>query len=931
MGVAVRTSAGTNAKPRYRTVVVRKPDHTVGQVFKDRVAAISTHLPASLKAFGRRCAQPRVLLVLAVFVAAFSFVAVYYYIKLAAEIDARLQGSSLDNSVAIVTAPFKLSIGDHLPIDELTDYLRAVGYQQRSVGEENAIGSFEVDGNAMLIYPGDAASSQLSLNSVRIQEDKGGRVVSLTNPMTGERLSSAAIEGELLATVRDGDRRKKIAVQFSDIPDNLRNAIVAAEDHSFFSHNGVSWRGILRALKADVDHGEFVQGGSTLTQQLIKNDFLTADRTLSRKLKEAAMAIILESRLSKQEIFTLYCNDVYLGQSGTFAINGFAQAAQVYFDKDLGDLTLGEAAFLAGLICGPNRYSAHKDQARAVERRNLVLDAMVGTGAIVPEAAAAAKTESLQIKKHEVQNDFGTSYFIDYAQRFVDDRYGPQRLSSQHRITTTMDLRLQRAAYGALQRQTEKLDKALSRSARKGEAPQQVQGALIAMDAHTGEVLAMVGGRSYDESQLNRATDAKRQPGSAFKPFVYATALSTRSYTAASLISDTPQTFNYDGGKSEYKPSDYHGGFTNRNVTLREALRRSLNVPAVALAMSVGLGNVADVAAKSGLARPRVYPSMALGTSEVSPLELAAAYTAFANNGMALRPIPITSISRGDKVGPAERLKASNTSVFSPQVAYLMTSLLQSVVDEGTASRLRAMGLKGAIAGKTGTSSDGWFVGYTPRIVCAAWVGFDDNRDLRMKASDAALPMWADFMKQALDLRPELGGDSFARPGGLVTVEIDPATGCLASPDSPARIQEVFLAGTEPSSSCTQEVIAETAPDETSDIQEPQDLSTSETETGSRDQDEVTLEVCAISGLLASADCPRTEKKTFQLGKEPVLKCSPEFHRNAADTSHLRTESNVDREMSAQPNDERSAKPNHSRNINTARPKSGYGKDGAMH
>src|SRR5438093_20457 len=358
MALAARTGAGRNATPRYRTLVVRKPDHPVGQLFTDCVAAISTHLPASLKAFGRRCAQPRVLLVVAVFVAAFSFVTVYYYVKLAAEIDARLQGSSLDNSVAIVTAPFKLSIGDHLPIDELTDYLRAVGYQQRPVGEENGTGSFEVDGNEMLISPGDAASSQLSFYPVRIQEDRSGRVVSLTNPMTGERLSSAAIEGELLATVRDGDRRKKIAVQFSDIPDNLRNAIVAAEDHSFFSHNGVSWRGILRALKADLDQGEFVQGGSTLTQQLIKNDFLTADRTLSRKLKEAAMAIILESRLSKQEIFTLYCNDVYLGQSGTFAINGFAQAAQVYFDKDLGDLSLGETAFLAGLICGPNRYSA---------------------------------------------------------------------------------------------------------------------------------------------------------------------------------------------------------------------------------------------------------------------------------------------------------------------------------------------------------------------------------------------------------------------------------------------------------------------------------------------------------------------------------------------------------------------------------------------
>src|SRR6185295_12065394 len=289
------------------------------------------------------------------------------------------------------------------------------------------------------------------------------------------------------------------------------------------------------------------------------------------------------------------------------------------------------------------------------------------------------------------------SYFIDYAQRFLDQRYSEEGLSRLRRITTTMDPRLQRAAYGALTRQTDKLDKIISRTTRRGATPQPVQAALVALDAHTGEVLAMVGGRGYDESQLNRATDAKRQPGSAFKPFVYATALTSRSYTAASLISDTPQTFTFDGGRSEYKPSDYHGAFTNRNVTLREALTRSLNVPAVSLAMRVGLNNVAEVAEKCGLERPRVYPSMALGTSEVSPLELASAYTAFANGGVAVRPIPLKSISRDDKAGSTERLQSTGVTVFSPQVAYLMTNLLQSVVDEGTAARLRGMGLKGAI------------------------------------------------------------------------------------------------------------------------------------------------------------------------------------------------------------------------------------------
>jgi penicillin-binding protein 1B len=877
MSIATKVPPMSGAQRRSKTVVLRDPHSPTGRPFANRLFEMLNPVLRRVRPYATPLAKPRTLIIVSVVAVALLVGAIYYYNKLASEIDARLQSTSLDNSVGIYTAPFKLSIGDRLPIGELTEYLRTVGYQRRSAGEQILGGSFELDGNSILVFPGDASSGQRGLSPVRIQEDKYGRVVSLTSPMTGERLSSTAIEGELLATVRDGDRRKKIAVQFSDIPDNLRNAILATEDRRFFSHNGIDWRGILRALKADLSNGGVVQGGSTLTQQLIKNDFLTADRTLGRKMKEAAMAIILESRLSKQEIFTLYCNDVYLGQSGTFAINGFAQAAQVYFDKDLGDLTLGEAAFLAGLICGPNRYSAHKDQARAIERRNIVLDSMVTNGAIMPEAAKAAKGEPLQIKKHEVQNDWGTTYFIDYVQRFSDERYGPGRMSAQQRITTTMDARLQRAAYQAVTGQTERLDKIFSRSFKKGETPEQVQGALIALDAHTGEVLAMVGGRSYDESQLNRATDARRQPGSAFKPFVYATALSSGSYTAASLISDTPQTFNYDGGRSEYKPSNYHGGFTNRNVTLREALTRSLNVPAVALAMSVGLNNVAEVAERCGLERPRVYPSMALGTSEVSPLELAAAYTAFANGGVAVKPIPLKSISRDEKVGSTERLQPSGLTAFSPQVAYLMTNLLQSVVDQGTAARLRAMGLKGAIAGKTGTTNDGWFVGFTPNIVCIAWIGFDDNRDLRMKASDAALPMWADFMKQALDLRPELGGDSFSKPGGIVTVEIDPTTGCLPADDSVAHRPEVFVAGTEPSSSCSQELTAETTPDEATGVQEqPEDLISETGENGIYDK--IQLEVCVDTGLLASPNCPRTEKRMFDLSKEPRETCRAEFH-----------------------------------------------------
>lgn len=876
MELASKVKRGEGFKRRQTLILSQpiRPRYESRNSSRASFASESRRMPSRLRKIFSRLVQPRVLLVFGVLAIAFVMVSVHYYTILACEIDARLAGNSFDNSVGIFNSPFKVSVGDHLPVDEMIAYLHASGYQQKSdSGGDDLTGSFKTEGNSIEIYPGRTALIQLGLNPVRISVDGGGRVTSLKGARSGERLPAAYIEGELLASVRDGDRRKKITVQFAEIPETLRNAVLAVEDRRFFSHNGIDWRGVARALKADIDQGEVVQGGSTLTQQLIKNAFLTSDRTFSRKLKEAAMAVILESRLSKEQIFSLYCNEVYLGQSGTFAINGLAQAAQVYFDKDIKDLTLAESAFLAGMIHAPNRYAADRYEERALERRNLVLDGMAETGSITLEQAQAAKSEPLQIKKRQAGNDFGTSYFIDYAQRFLDERFGNRGAVSRQRIFTTMDPRLQRIAHEAVTSQTAKLDKLYSRPSRKGDQPQRVQAALVALDAHTGQVLAMVGGRSYDDSQLNRATDAKRQPGSTFKPFVYASALAMRSYTAATLISDTPQTFTYDGGRSEYKPTDYHGGFTNREVTLRDALARSMNVPAVDLAMRVGLGNIAKTAEDCGMERPRPYPSMALGASEVTPLELAGAYTAFANEGTALRPSPIKSLIGVDKNDIGEKVSASGSRVFSPQVAYLMTNMMQSVVDAGTASKLRAMGVKGAIAGKTGTSNDGWFVGYTPNLVCVVWVGFDDNRDLRLKASDAALPLWADFVKQAIDLRPELGGNSFSRPGGIVTVDIDPATGLIASEECAESRQEIFIAGTEPFATCPHHSADETTIAVGLDDPLSQSLNEAQANNSS-----ISIDVCADTGLIASSTCPHTRKKIFDIGKEPLDLCRPELH-----------------------------------------------------
>jgi penicillin-binding protein 1B len=837
---------------------------------KSAIATLQELTPVRVKRAIRWMAQPRVILPVAVVVVALFATGAYYYTRLAAEIDQRLRGGFFDDSVGIFSSPFKVAVGDRLSIDEIVSYLQAAGYQQR----ESVSGSkkaYSVSGRTVEISPGDDASSTFNLSPVRFNLDGDGRIASITSLATGGRLDSAEIEGELLATVRDGDRRKRITVAFSDIPEKLKGAIIAVEDRRFFDHNGIDWRGIGRALWKDASEGGIVQGGSTITQQLIKNAFLTSERTFSRKLKEAAMAVILESRLSKEEIFTLYCNNVYLGQSGTFAVHGFAEAAQVYFGKRLDDLTLGEAAFLAGLVHAPNRYSSDRDRDRATDRRNQVLDAMVETGAVTVEEAVAAKALPVELKKREVKEDFGTSYFIDYVQRYLEERYGEKGVEARRRVNTSMDPRLQRAAYESVTRHTARLDRQLGRAAAKGEEPARVQAALIALDAHTGEVLAMIGGRDYSESQLNRATDARRQPGSTFKPFVYAKAISSRGYTASSLLSDKPQTFSYDGGRQEYKPANFHGGYSNRDVTLREALARSLNVPTVELAMRVGLAQIADTAEDCGLERPRAFPSMALGTSEVTPLELAGAYTAFANDGKAMRPIPIRSVEGNSLSGVNERVTTASTQVFSPQVAYLMTNLMQSVVNSGTASSLRGMGLTGAIAGKTGTSNDGWFVGYTPNLVCVVWVGFDDNRDLRMQASDAALPIWADFMKTALEIHRGYGRDSFSRPGGIVTVEIDPATGYLAGPDCASRQQEIYLSGTEPFATCSHydfdDQLLVAGYDEQS-IEDDSTYSSASTQ--------IEIDVCSESGLLASPTCNRSVRKTFDLGKEPLSTCMGE-------------------------------------------------------
>lgn len=607
------------------------------------------------------------------------------------------------------------------------------------------------------------------------------------------------------------------------------------------------------------------------------------------------MSIILETRLSKEKIFELYCNQVYMGQQAGFSINGFGEASQAYFNKDVTNLTLSESAFLAGLIRSPNRYNPYTKIETATARRNQVLDSMAEAGAITADEATKAKESPLQVVPVRGRIDVSDApYFADYVQNQLGDMIAGGSGTEHLRIYTTIDMDLQRAAYAALTKQLAALDKVQS----KRFEPGTLQAALVAMNAKTGEIVAMVGGRDYSKSQLNRASDALRQPGSVFKPFVYATALNTaydpipRVITPSTTYMDEPKTFTYDN--QEYSPGNFGETYSHEPVTLRDALVHSLNVVTVEVAMEVTIGRVMSLAAKAGLPKPaRSYPAMALGTSEATPLQIASAYTAFANLGTRTTPIAINRITTGNGVTIAAPTTQKN-EVLRPEVAYVMTSFMKDVVNRGTASKVRQRGLKAVLAGKTGTSRDGWFAGYTPNLVCAVWVGFDDGSQLGLTGANSALPIWSDFMQVALAEHPEWDGD-WEVPAGLEQVDVNPATGAPTQPGDAEKRVEYFINGTGPSDATetpTEEATPEELPSPTPGIEmQPMDPIQAPSPSpsprrpavisdgGGRLEGTITLDIDPTTGLIAVETCPIIRTKTFTLGTEPKKYCGPQYHR----------------------------------------------------
>ena len=838
----------------------------------------------------------------------------YYWIIFSARIDNLLKGEVFTRSAGIYAAPKQIRAGQNISEEDLVAYLKRAGYVERGQQAESARGRYASAGSTVEIEPGSdtMVDNARPFESLRVQFAHGGNAIaSIVDKDSGARLDKAQLDPELISSVTGRERAKRRVIGFNDLSPDLIKAITVTEDRSFFEHHGVNVRGIIRALlrryDADPNSPLARQGGSSITQQLVKNLLLSPERTLKRKLAEAYMSVILETRLSKEEIFALYCNQVYLGQQSGFSINGFGEAASAYFSKDVTNLTLPESAFLAGLIRSPNRYNPFHDLETAQARRNQVLESMAETGAITQDQAKQAEATELKLAPVRGRIDVSDApYFADYVQNQLGDLISGQ--GADHlRIYTSVDMDLQRAAYAAVTKQLTALDKIEAKRVEPGT----VQAALIALNAHTGEIVAMVGGRDYAKSQLNR-TEALRQPGSVFKPFVYATALNTaydpipRVITPATIYKDEPKTFTYDN--QQYSPGNMGDKYSMQPVTLRDAMVHSLNVVTVDVAMEVTIGRVMNLAAKAGLPRvAHAYPAMALGTSEATPLQIASAYTAFAANGTRTTPVAIDRVTTGKGITIAQPTAQKN-EVLRPEIAYVMSSFMKDVVNRGTGAPIRARGFKFNVAGKTGTSRDGWFAGFTPNLVCVVWVGFDDGSQLGLTGAASALPIWADFMSAALTTHPEWTGD-WQMPEGVQQTEIDPATGQLAKVDTVTKRTELFINGTSPGSESA-ETTDDIAQDPTSQpeedrqtepagLPEPQpseppkakptpkrDSKTkspdlSDGESSEKLQGTITLDIDPTTGLIAVDSCPVIRTRTFIIGQEPKKYCGPEYHKKA--------------------------------------------------
>jgi penicillin-binding protein 1B len=719
---------------------------------------------------------------------------------------ARFEARERESPTRIYGRIVSLHEGALMPRDEITARLRRLGYRQ-SRSAPKAPGEYRA-GDSLTVFlrafpaPGGESGARL----VKVQHD-GERIASVEDAVTGDSLREALLDPEVLTTLYGAMQEDRTVLPISEFPQALVDAVLTAEDRHFYVHPGIDPMGVVRAALTNVESGSIKQGGSTLTQQLAKNLFFSQERTFSRKVAEAGVSMVLEARYSKDRLLQAYLNEVYLGQRGAVSIKGFAQAAALYFGKDVRLLDPAESATLAGLIRAPGVYNPFIHPDRAVERRNQVLSAMEQDGKITPQECRAALAQPLKLRKDRqaAAPSRGIAYLADYVRQMIGDETVADFSRAGMRVFTTVDPVLQRRAEEALSGGLAGLE-AFHRKLRRAGDGSRLQGALVALDPKDGSVLAMVGGRDYAASQFNRITQARRQPGSLFKPFVYLAGYEASGspgwhaevFTPATRLMDEPLEMRVSG--KLWAPANYDGEFRGP-VTAQAALEQSLNVPTVRAAQTIGLDEVVATAHGAGVESPlKPYPSLALGAQEVTPIEIASAYATIAGRGVRNRPALVEAIEDAKGKVIFSRRKMSQR-VLSEQAAYLVTVGLQGAVDRGTAAPARALGFTGTAAGKTGTTDDyrdAWFAGYTPDLLALVWVGFDDGGSTGLTGSQAALPIWVDFMKHAGAETEE----PFVEPPSIVWEQVDPVSGGLARWSCPDARWTAFIEGTEPEDKC---------------------------------------------------------------------------------------------------------------------------------
>ena len=693
--------------------------------------------------------------------------------------------------------PLEIRKGDHLGNIHIVEQLNRLSYK-KVTGKPSTAGTFSKESDHLRIFLRDKGIEKrfygISPLDITLRD---GRVISLASS-AGKELESIQLEPEEIGRIRSSKLESGHQVTLSAVSPYLQNAVIASEDANFYSHFGVDILAIGRAFFANLKEQRLAEGGSTITQQLAKNSFLSPQKTVARKLREAELAVVLELRYSKKQILEMYLNKIYLGQTGSALIYGVEDAASIYFSKHAQDLSLEEAALLAGITRAPNRYNLVRNPRAAKDRRDKILSRMQKLGMIREDQARRAANAPVQIRSGVAPVHL-SSYFIDYIQRSTKEELGTERFyHTGYRYYTTLDPTQQAAAEEAVTGGLEAIEKKAFR------ANEPLQAALVAIDPKTGAMTAMVGGRSYAQTRFNRAVDARRQPGSAFKPFVLLAALSEspagrQNMTLSTMVSG--ESISLSTPEGIWSPSNFEDKKYGK-ITIRKTIEDSVNTATVRLANDVGFKDVLKTARLAGIKSPLLpVPSMALGSFEVTPAELAYAYATMASGGIRFEPFSLFSVTTSDGDTIIARTVKSKRELDS-RVTYLAGYALEGVLERGTAKEVKALKINFPVSGKTGTTNgnrDSWFVSYTPDVVCAVWVGYDSGADTGLTGAAGALRISARFLRA---LYSQSGPPAVIVPEGIETAMIDPASGYLATTLCPHTFKEAYLTGTAPKETC---------------------------------------------------------------------------------------------------------------------------------